>query len=160
MKALGCGLLALVLLILLMLGAIGLPFFARSVRVAEPTMVQFHPGDNEIVRETEAPTTIQLMGPGDNELGGEIVFHGNMHQHRSKSAVRFMSPVILILVVLGLVVVGVIGLTRGGRSNPRSAAPVEEARVMQEIYRDLERLCDRVENLETLLLEREKARRA
>jgi phage shock protein B len=75
----------------------------------------------------------------------------------------YLSLIALLIVLVPLVVVAllaavVVGLLRSvtGRSvrrNPRQEA--EEARIMQELHHGMARIEDRVENLETIILERE-----
>jgi len=72
-----------------------------------------------------------------------------------------MAPLILILggltlaVVLLVLVLFVLFMTRGGA---RAGNAADEARVMQEIYQSLQKMEARIEVLETMLIEREKAK--
>jgi phage shock protein B len=68
------------------------------------------------------------------------------------SLLVFLVPVL----VIGLILWFVLSLVRnGGRSRESSA---QEREVVQQIFTGLERMEKRVETLETILLEREKAR--
>lgn len=75
--------------------------------------------------------------------------------------VGFMTAVIISgATIIGLAILGTIFLlgvkiVKGGGPQGR-AATSDEARLAQELYQGLERLEERVESLETLLLERER----
>ncbi len=75
--------------------------------------------------------------------------------------VGFMTAVIISgATIIGLAILGTIFLlgvkiVKGGGQQGR-AATSDEARLAQELYQGLERLEERVESLETLLLERER----
>jgi phage shock protein B len=60
---------------------------------------------------------------------------------------------VLIPVVIGGTILISIKLLKGGASRKNQA---EDAKIMQEIYQGLSRMEDRVEALETILLDREK----
>lgn len=71
--------------------------------------------------------------------------------------------IILLLVVFLLISIVVCilslaaGAVRAARRKPRQSDH-EEARIMQEIYQGLSRMEDRVESLETIILEKEEDR--
>lgn len=67
--------------------------------------------------------------------------------------VQEMWSVIRLVVVLGFILAA-IKLVRGGRRNG-AQDQAEEALMIQDIYRGLERMESRVESLETLLMERD-----
>jgi phage shock protein B len=60
---------------------------------------------------------------------------------------------VLIPLVVGATIVISIKLLKGGASRKNQA---EDAKIIQEIYQGLSRMEDRVEALETILLDREK----
>ncbi len=72
-----------------------------------------------------------------------------------------LTGVLIVMVVFGAVLAGVAIIcwtivrlvTGGGRAN---AASADEAQLMQELYQGLSKMEQRVESLETLLLERER----
>lgn len=64
---------------------------------------------------------------------------------------------ILILATLGLVLVGIIRSIRtGGLSKKEREAHAEETRMIQDLFNGLSRMEERVEALETILIERQK----
>ncbi|MEE8398431.1 MAG: hypothetical protein V3S89_05460 [Desulfobacterales bacterium] len=77
-----------------------------------------------------------------------------------------MHAVTVLASVLGLIVIFValvfgtvltfIKILKGDISRKRQTSDAEEARMIQEIFQSMIRMEDRVETLETLLLEREK----
>jgi phage shock protein B len=76
----------------------------------------------------------------------------------------FIVAIILGGVVLGLAVIGstilmAIKLITGGVSRKSRTEQSEEARMIQEIYRGLTRMEERVEALETILLDRDRKER-
>ena len=72
--------------------------------------------------------------------------------------IEFVFGVILVgLVVVGIVIALITRVLGGGSAPPRQAGKEEqmqEARMIQEMYRGLSRLEQRVDTLETLLLDR------
>ncbi len=64
---------------------------------------------------------------------------------------------ILILATLGLIIIGIIKASKtGGISKREKTANAEEARMIQDIYHGLSKMEERVETLETILIERRK----
>lgn len=64
---------------------------------------------------------------------------------------------ILILATLGLILIGIIrSLRTGGLSKKEREAYAEETRMIQDIFNGLSRMEERVEALETILIERQK----
>ncbi len=64
---------------------------------------------------------------------------------------------ILILVTLGLIVIGIIRTIKtGGLFKKEKEAHTDETRMIQEIFRGLSKMEERVEALETILIERKK----
>lgn len=62
---------------------------------------------------------------------------------------------ILGLIILGLIIIGIIRAARtGGLSNNEKEARAEETRMIQDIYNALPRMEERIEALETILIER------
>ena len=64
--------------------------------------------------------------------------------------IALLLPIMVILMPIGLVVVL---LRKSGKPGNKQAFTVEEARLMQEIHRSLDRMERRVEHLETIVLE-------
>ncbi|MCP4118285.1 MAG: phage-shock protein [Desulfobacteraceae bacterium] len=67
----------------------------------------------------------------------------------------FMGGLLLLAVVCGLFVM-VVKMMRGGSSAGGSSDQSEETRMIQEIYQGLSRMEERVDALETILMERQK----
>lgn len=72
-------------------------------------------------------------------------------------------PVIIVFLVIALPVLCVTALLfalifRGGGSRKRATSEGEEARCLQEMYQGLNRLEQRIESLETILIERERTK--
>ncbi len=64
---------------------------------------------------------------------------------------------ILILLTIGLLIIGIIKAAKtGGFSKKEKAANAEETKMIQDIYHGLTKMEERVETLETILLERRK----
>lgn len=64
---------------------------------------------------------------------------------------------ILLIATIGLIVIGIIRAAKtGGLSKKDKQASTEETRMIQEIYHGLSRMEERVEALETILIERTK----
>ena len=66
---------------------------------------------------------------------------------------------VLALAVVGSTILMGIKLIKGGATPKAQKAHSNEARMIQEIYQGLARMEERVESLETILLEKEKMRR-
>jgi phage shock protein B len=64
--------------------------------------------------------------------------------------------IIIALAIVPVTILYAIKIIKGGLSHNRSGLADEEAKMIQEIYQDLTRMEERVEALETLLLEKEK----
>lgn len=63
---------------------------------------------------------------------------------------------ILLLATLGLIIIGIIRASKtGGLSKKDKEAQAEEARMIQDIYHGLSKMEERVEALETILIERQ-----
>ena len=64
---------------------------------------------------------------------------------------------ILLIATIGLIVIGIIRAAKtGGLSKKDKLSRAEEARMIQEIYSGLSKMEERVEALETILIERQK----
>jgi phage shock protein B len=75
----------------------------------------------------------------------------------------FIAAIVFGGLVLGLAVIGgtflmAIRLLKGGVSRRQQRTEAEEARMIQEIYKGLSRMEERVETLETILLDHGKGR--
>ena len=64
--------------------------------------------------------------------------------------------IILALAIIGSTLITAIKVLKGGVSRKGQKLETEEAGMMQEIYKGLSRMEERVETLETLLLDRER----
>jgi phage shock protein B len=72
-------------------------------------------------------------------------------------SVEEMALMIPILAVSGFIFLGALSIVYGGKKADRSQELVdEETRLIQDIYHGLLKMEERVESLETLLLDREK----
>ena len=67
----------------------------------------------------------------------------------------FIAPLIALAIVCGAILLAV-KMIKGGGSQKEQKQEVEEARTIQEIYQGLSRMEERVEALETILLDRAK----
>ena len=76
--------------------------------------------------------------------------------HGALIAAIVFSGIVLALAVIGGTFLMAIKILKGGVSRKSQKYQAEEARMIQEIYRGLSRLEERVESLETILLDREK----
>ena len=85
------------------------------------------------------------MGPGAIEVVGMVI-------------VIFIVIALPLIIIAGSILLG-IKIVRGGRSSRDPKAQADETRIIQEIYQGLARMEERVEALETILIEREKARK-
>ena len=61
-----------------------------------------------------------------------------------------------IIIIAGTILLG-IKIVRGGSSSKDPKTQADETRIIQEIYQGLARMEDRVEALETILIERKKS---
>lgn len=64
--------------------------------------------------------------------------------------------VALVLALLGGVAVAIVRIIRGPRARAEDRDQQEEARLMQELHQGLTRMEQRIEALETILLEKDK----
>ena len=65
--------------------------------------------------------------------------------------------IILFIATIGLVIIGIIRVSKsGGLSGKDKQAQAEETRMIQDIYHGLSKMEERVEALETILIERQK----
>ncbi len=64
--------------------------------------------------------------------------------------------IIIMLAIIPVTILLIIRLFKGGISRTDRKKLAEETRMIQEIYQGLSRMEERVETLETILLEREK----
>ena len=69
------------------------------------------------------------------------------------------SGIVLALAVIGGTILIAIKILKGGVSRKSQRYHAEEARMIQEIYQGLSRMEERVESLETILLDREKEKK-
>jgi phage shock protein B len=63
---------------------------------------------------------------------------------------------IIMLAIIPVTILLIIRLVKGGFSRTDRKRQTEEAKMIQEIYQGLSRMEERVETLETILLDREK----
>ena len=64
---------------------------------------------------------------------------------------------ILLLATLGLIIIGIMRVSRtGGLSKNEKRSQAEETKMIQDIYHGLTKMEDRVESLETILMERQR----
>ena len=66
---------------------------------------------------------------------------------------------VMIIISLGITVSIIVKAIRGGGSKKKQGADLEETRLIQEIHHGLTKMEDRVEALETLLLDDERSKR-
>ena len=64
--------------------------------------------------------------------------------------------IIIMLAIIPVAILLIIRLFKGGISRTDRKKQADEARMIQEIYQGLSRMEERVETLETILLDREK----
>jgi phage shock protein B len=64
--------------------------------------------------------------------------------------------IVLALAIVGSTILVAIKIIKGGLSREGRSRQTEEARMIQEIYQGLSRMEERVEALETILLEQER----
>ena len=67
--------------------------------------------------------------------------------------------IVLALAIIGSTVLMAIKILKGGATPKGQKEHTNEARMIQEIYQGLARMEERVDSLETILLEREKRRK-
>lgn len=64
---------------------------------------------------------------------------------------------ILLMATLGLIVIGIIRVAKtGGLSKNEKQTQAEETKMIQDIYHGLSKMEERVESLETILIERQR----
>ena len=68
--------------------------------------------------------------------------------------------IIIILAIIPVTILLAIRLFKGGLSRTDRKKQAEEAKMIQEIYQGLSRMEERIETLETILLDREKEDRS
>ncbi|MBA3012362.1 MAG: phage shock protein B [Proteobacteria bacterium] len=69
----------------------------------------------------------------------------------------FMGGAILLIATLGLVLIGIIRAARtGGISKKDKQTHAEETRMIQDIFNGLSKMEERIEALETILIERQR----
>jgi len=69
----------------------------------------------------------------------------------------FMAGAILFFATLGLIIIGIIRASKtGGLSKKEKQTHTEETKMIQDIYHGLSKMEERVEALETILIERQK----
>lgn len=66
------------------------------------------------------------------------------------------SFIILALSIIGVTIVTIVKVAKGGVSRRGQKLAAKEAETVQEIYQNLSKMEERVESLETLLLDRER----
>jgi len=68
-----------------------------------------------------------------------------------------MGGAILLVATLGLIIIGIIRAAKtGGLSKTERKSHTDETKMIQDIYQGLSRMEERVEALETILIERQK----
>lgn len=67
---------------------------------------------------------------------------------------------IVVIAIIGVVVLLAIRILKGSNGRGGDGASSDEARVIQEIYQGLSRMEERVEALETILLDRDRKERS
>ena len=67
--------------------------------------------------------------------------------------------IVLVLAVIGSAILMGLKILKGGVSQKGQKMQADEAKIIQEIYQGLARMEERVESLETILLERERSRK-
>ena len=67
--------------------------------------------------------------------------------------------IVLALTIIGSTILIGLKILKGGASQKGQKNQSDEARIIQEIYQGLARMEERVESLETILLERERSRK-
>jgi sensor histidine kinase YesM len=64
--------------------------------------------------------------------------------------------VLVAIAMSGFILVSIIKALRGNSSSKKRESNMEEVRLMQEIYRGLRKMEERVESLETILMEKKR----
>jgi len=70
-----------------------------------------------------------------------------------------LGVVLIVFAFISGTILMAIKLIKGGASSKGQKANADESRMIQEIYQGMARMEERVESLETILLERERARK-
>ncbi|MGE4506941.1 MAG: hypothetical protein AB7D51_16465 [Desulfovibrionaceae bacterium] len=111
---------------------------------------------------TPLAATLSRLGDQFGQLGqlGQLGYLGGMGHPGYQGAFHmghFFGFIFLFLLLglglLGAVLAGIVRLLRG---EPRRAESQEETRIIQEMYNTMNRLEERVESLETILIERDR----
>lgn len=77
--------------------------------------------------------------------------------HGAMFAAIFIGGAILALATLGLIIIGIIRAAKtGGISRKEREAHTEETKMIQDIFNSLSKMEERVEALETILIERQR----
>lgn len=80
-----------------------------------------------------------------------------MHMHGAMIVAIGIGGVILLLATLGLIIIGIIRAAKtGGLSSKDRKAHADETKMIQDLFQGLSRMEERVEALETILIERQK----
>ena len=79
--------------------------------------------------------------------------------HEAIIVVTVFAGSVLILAIIGSTILVGLKITKGGATPRGQKNQLNEARIMQEIYQGLARMEERVEALETIIIEREKKER-
>lgn len=66
---------------------------------------------------------------------------------------------VILVAILGSIFLASLRILKGGGKNATRGVDPDEARLMQEIHQGLQRMEERVESLETLLIEQARARK-
>jgi len=66
--------------------------------------------------------------------------------------------IVLALAIIGSTILMAINIIKGGVTSKDRKTQTDEARIIQEIYQGLARMEERVESLETIILDRERDR--
>jgi len=93
----------------------------------------------------------RISGFGYQHFGGRFIAEDMV------VGVIFIVFVVLPVIVAGSVLIG-LKILKGGKSSATPINMADETKMIQEIYQSLSRMEDRVNNLETILLERDKQR--
>ena len=70
-----------------------------------------------------------------------------------------LGSIVLALAIIGSTILMGLKIFKGGVSQKGQKSQSDEARIIQEIYQGLARMEERVESLETILMERERSRK-
>lgn len=70
-----------------------------------------------------------------------------------------LGTILIFFVVICSTIVIMVKMLRGGTSKNMQKNHADEAKMIQEIYQGMARMEERVESLETILMERERARK-